>query len=77
MPAVAEIEEPVVAPGWSKFAGVPLAVLSVDDLRDLERSTPVTFPMSPVLLKVRQRHAEFALSARRREINVRRQRTNE
>ena len=37
VPAVAKVEPPAVAPGWSKYAGVPIAHLSVDDLRDLRR----------------------------------------
>jgi uncharacterized protein with von Willebrand factor type A (vWA) domain len=34
---VAEIEGPVVAPTWSKFAGVKFTDMSSDDLRDLHR----------------------------------------
>lgn len=37
MPAVAEFESPTVAPEWSKFAGVRLADLSSDDLREIHQ----------------------------------------
>lgn len=55
MPAVAEFEAPVVAPEWSKFAGVPLAVLSVDDLRDLHRQARVVSVRLVVERELRRR----------------------
>lgn len=44
---MAEFEAPAVAPPWSKFAGVPLADLSSDDLRDLSAGARRLLPAGP------------------------------
>jgi hypothetical protein len=52
---MAEVETPAVAPEWSKFACVPLAVLSVDDLRDLHRQARVVSVRLVVERELRRR----------------------
>lgn len=63
MPTMAEFEMRILAPPWSKFEGVPLAHLSIDDLRDLHRQARV---VSVRLVVERELRRRLRKGARRR-----------
>ena len=65
MPAVAEFESPTCAPGWSKYAGAPLTVLSLDDLWDLDRQARGVYVRIAVERELYRRRAR---TGRRREV---------